>query len=165
LVIAIVVAALLVTAGAVTGVVLLTGDDSGSSNTAVEGSTSAPTTTAVTTTAATTPPDQTTSVAPPTSVAPSGDSYCEKLRGYDRDEDLKDLDFSSEAGQQKLIDVLEDLQSEAPSDLKDDYQIVVDGFRSITAGNVENIDEAKFTKAFTQIGQDAAKSCGVDMGG
>lgn len=161
LVVGIVVAALLVTAGAVGAVVLLTGDDeSASPNTATEESTSAPTTPAETASA-----DPTTSAAPPTSVVPPiGDAYCQKLRGYDRDKDLKSLDFSTKAGQQKIVDVLEDLESEAPSQLKDDYQVVIDGFISIRNKKPQEIDKAKFTEAFTQIGKDAAKNCGVDMG-
>lgn len=161
LVVAIVVAALLVTAGAVGGVVLLTGDDeSDSPSTATEESTSAPTTSAETASA-----DPTTSAAPPTSVvSPIGDAYCQKLKGYDRDEGLKSLDFSTRAAQQKIVDILEDLESEAPSQLKDDYEVVIDGFVSIRDQKPQEIDQAEFTEAFRQIGKDAEKNCGVDMG-
>lgn len=167
LVVGIVVAALLVTAGAVGAVVLFNGDnESDSPNTATKESTSAPTTPAETASA-----DPTTSAAPPTSTAsptavdpPIGDGYCQKLRGYDRDEGLKSLDFSTRAAQQKIVDVLEDLESEAPSQLKDDYEVVIDGFISIRDKKPQEIDQTKFTEAFTQIGKDAAKNCGVDMG-
>lgn len=92
-----------------------------------------------------------------------GDSYCDKLKAYDEDEGLADVDFQTEEGQQKLIDVMEDLESEAPSELKDDYKLVIDGFTSLSEGNPEDIDP-KFQDAFTNIGKDAQENCDVDMG-
>ncbi len=93
-----------------------------------------------------------------------GDSYCDKLKDYDQDEGLADLDFQTEEGQQKLIDVLEDLESDAPSDLKDDYQVVIDGFTAIRDGKPEDVDQTKFTDAFTKIGEDSQDNCDIDMG-
>ncbi len=92
-----------------------------------------------------------------------GGGYCDKLKDYDQDADIADIDFNTEDGQQKLIDVMEDLESEAPDELKDDYQVVIDGFTSLRDGKPEDIDP-KFQDAFTQIGQDAEKNCDVDMG-
>jgi len=92
-----------------------------------------------------------------------GDAYCDKLKDYDKDEDLAEVDFQSEDGQQQLIDVMEDLESDAPDELKDDYLIVIDGFTAIREGKPEDVDP-KFQAAFTAIGEDAQENCDVDMG-
>lgn len=93
-----------------------------------------------------------------------GDAYCDKLKDYDKDEDLAEVDFQSEEGQQQLIDVMEDLESDAPDELKDDYMIVIDGFTAIKEGKPEGVDQAKLQAAFTAIGEDAQENCDVDMG-
>ncbi len=92
-----------------------------------------------------------------------GGGYCDKLKDYDEDADLAEVDFQTEDGQQELIDVLEDLESDAPDELKDDYQVVIDGFTAIRDGNPEDVDP-KFQDAFTAIGEDAQANCDVDMG-
>ncbi len=149
---------LLLVAGAVGGFLLLSDDDGNTDTTATEETTSP--------TEETTPPTEETTSGPPSSVAPTvGGDYCDKVRAYDSDASLATTDFTTPAGQQKIVDILVDLESEAPSQLKDDYQVVIDGFVSIRDQKPQEIDQAKFTEAFTQIGKDAEKNCGVDMGG
>lgn len=94
-----------------------------------------------------------------------GDAYCDKLKDYDKDEDLAEVDFQSEEGQQQLIDVMEDLESDAPDELKDDYQLVIEGFEAIRKGRPEDLVETDFTNAFAAISAHAETTCGVDMGG
>ena len=92
-----------------------------------------------------------------------GDSYCDKLKDYDKDEDLAKVDIQTEDGQQEFIDVLEDLESDAPDELKDDYLVVIDGVTAIREGKPEDVDQAKLQDAFTAIGEDAQENCDVDM--
>jgi hypothetical protein len=92
-----------------------------------------------------------------------GDDYCGALEDYDADESLRDLDPTSEEGGQEFLGILEDLQSKAPADLEDDYEIVVNSFQAFTEGNVEDVDP-DFEGAFSRIGEHAQEECDVDMG-
>ncbi len=94
-----------------------------------------------------------------------GGGYCDKLKDYDADETLADADFTSEEGQQKLIDVFNDLKGSAPSDLEDDYETVASGLEAQKSGDVADVDPKKLQAAFEAISKDAADNCDVDMGG
>ncbi len=94
----------------------------------------------------------------------SGSGYCDKLKDYDEDQGLSEVDANTEDGQDKLLEVLEDLESNAPDDLQDDYQVVIDGFTALREGNVDDVDQAEFEGAFTNIGENAQDDCDVDMG-
>jgi cytoskeletal protein RodZ len=159
---------LLLVAGAVGGFLLLSDDDAATDNTATEETTSVTEeTTSVTeeTTSVTEETEESTS-APPSSVVPTvGGDYCDKVRAYDSDASLATTDFTTPAGQQKLVDILVDLETAAPPELKDDYQVVLDGFEAIREGRPEDLVQTDFTNAFAAISADAGKTCGVDMGG
>jgi len=182
---------LLLVAGAVGGFLLLSDDDA--DNTATEETTSATEETTSATEEATSATEEATSAteeatsateeatsateeatsateeatsAPPSSVVPTvGGDYCDKVRAYDSDASLATTDFSTPAGQQKLVDILVDLETAAPPELKDDYQVVVDGFEAIREGRPEDLVQTDFTNAFAAISADAETTCGVDMGG
>lgn len=94
-----------------------------------------------------------------------GGDYCGKLQDYDKDKGLENVDFSTEEGQQKALDVFKDLESSAPDDLKDDYKVVIDGFTSFLDGDLKGVDQKKLGEAFTTISDDAKKNCEVDMNG
>ncbi len=93
-----------------------------------------------------------------------GGGYCDKLEEYDEDEGLSKVDATTEDGQDKLIEVLEDLEASAPDDLKDDYEVVLDGFTALREGNTDDVDQAKFEEAFSNIGENSQDDCDVDMG-
>ncbi|MDQ3095905.1 MAG: hypothetical protein M3Q82_08130, partial [Actinomycetota bacterium] len=132
---------------------------------ATEEPTSATEETTSTTEEATSTTEETTS-APPSSVAPpAGGDYCDKVRAYDGDASLARTDFTTPAGQQKLVDILVDLGTAAPPELKDDYQLVIEGFEAIREGRPEDVVQTDFTNAFAAISADAETTCGVDMGG
>ena len=142
---------LLLVAGAVGGFLLLSDDDGNTDTTATEETTSAT--------------EETTST-PPSSVAPTaGGDYCDKVRAYDSDASLATTDFTTPAGQQKLVDILMDLETAAPAELEDDYQLVIEGFEAIRKGRPEDLVETDFTNAFAAISAHAETTCGVDMGG
>jgi cytoskeletal protein RodZ len=163
---------LLLVAGAVGGFLLLSGDDAATDNTATEETTSATEETTSATEETTSATEETTSAteettsAPPSSVVPTvGGDYCDKVRAYDSDASLATTDFTTPAGQQKLVDILVDLETAAPPELKDDYQVVLDGFEAIREGRPQDLVQTDFTNAFAAISADAEKNCGVDMGG
>jgi len=170
---------LLLVAGAVGGFLLLSDDDAATDNTATEETTSATEETTSATEETTSATEETTSVteettsateeatsAPPSSVVPTvGGDYCDKVRAYDSDASLATTDFTTPAGQQKLVDILVDLETAAPPELKDDYQVVLDGFEAIREGRPEDLVQTDFTNAFAAISADAETTCGVDMGG
>ena len=93
-----------------------------------------------------------------------GGGYCDKLKDYDEDQGVRDLDANTEDGQDKLIEVFEDLEASAPDDLKDDYEVVIDGFTALREGNTADVDQAKFEEAITNIGENSQDDCDVDMG-
>ena len=177
---------LLLVAGAVGGFLLLSDDDGNTDTTATEETTSATEETTSATEETTSATEETTSAteettsateettsateettsAPPSSVVPTvGGDYCDKVRAYDSDASLATTDFTTPAGQQKLVDILVDLETAAPPELKDDYQVVVDGFEAIREGRPEDLVQTDFTNAFAAISADAETTCGVDMGG
>ncbi len=168
LIIAVAAIVLLLVAAAVGGFLLLSDDDGNTDTTATEETTSATEeTTSATeeTTSATEETEESTS-APPSSVVPTvGGDYCDKVRAYDSDASLATTDFTTPAGQQKLVDILMDLETAAPAELEDDYQLVIEGFEAIRKGRPEDLVETDFTNAFAAISAHAETTCGVDMGG
>lgn len=65
---------------------------------------------------------------------------------------------------QKNIDVIGDLESDAPSELKEDYRVVLYSLSELMYGHPENMDP-KFPDAATNISEDARQNCDFGTGG
>lgn len=98
------------------------------------------------------------------SACTGGDDYCDKLEDYDQDASLADADFTTEEGQEKVIDVLADLKGSAPSDLEAEYDNVISGLEAFRDGKAADVDQEQLQADYEAISTNAQDECDVDMG-
>ncbi len=91
------------------------------------------------------------------------DAYCGALKAADKNPDLKSLDASSKTSMEKATAIIQGLADKAPSAISADWKVVVDTFNAIRAGNVQGVDQTKFTTAFNNVAKDAKTRCNVDV--
>jgi len=93
-----------------------------------------------------------------------GDDYCDALRAYDADQGLADANFRTEEGMARLLDVLVDLRENAPDDLRDQYDTLIDAIRATQEDAADVLDREAVVATYEEISTDARDRCDVDMG-